>query len=309
MRFFFIPLVLCFCLPAYSDEQNIFLKIDAAVNPASASVGSNIEYTVNIAGDDLNGVETELPEKRELYLEDASKEVPVYIINSAAKDSSQGLIAIKITISFYRPGTWALPEIKIYGSDKIRVGYNVPNIDIMAVNEQGEFVELEEPLDMGVNYRKFFLIFAALTALGLFAFWLLRRLRKQKAKIVPPEDPFDLFTRELDAIGGNKLIYEGKIDEYAFGISIIFRRFLSRRFGFDAAEMTTGEIRGSLSKALRSREHAALLDDIIKQFDLWDLSKFAEFTPDESVMLQSHDDVIRTALRLARGWDDGTVSV
>ena len=307
MRFFLISLVLCFYLPAYSDEQNVFLKIDAAVNPTSASVGANVEYTVNVAGDDLNGVKTELPEKRELYLEDASKEVPVYIINSAAKDSSQGLIAIKMNISFFHPGTWTLPEIKIYGADKIRVGYNVPSIDIVAVNEQGEFVELEEPFDMGVNYRRLFLIFVAVAALCLFVFWLWRRLKKPKPEVVLPVNPFDLFTHELNDLGGNRLIYEGKIDEYAFGISIIFRHFLSHRFGFDAAEMTTGEIRGSLSKALRSREHATLLDEVIKQFDLWDLSKFAEFTPDESVMLRSYDDIIKTAKKLARGWNDGAV--
>ncbi|MCL2026649.1 MAG: hypothetical protein FWG92_07590 [Leptospirales bacterium] len=305
MRFFFVIFSLCFCLSAHSNEQDDFLKIDAVINPASASVGSNIEYVVSISGDDLSGIEIEPLEKRELYLEDEA--VPVYIVNAFAKNSSQGLITIKTVISFYHPGTWTLPEIKIYGADKIRIGYNVPDIDITAVNEQGEFVELEEPFDMGVNYRKFFLIFALAVALCLFAFWAWRRFKKPETTIVPPANPFDLFMSELDGLGGNRLIYENKIDEYAFGISIIFRRFLSRRFGFDAAEMTTGEIRGGLLKALRMREHAALLDDIIKQFDLWDLSKFAEFTPDESVMLHSHDDTIKIAKKLSRGWDDGTV--
>jgi len=308
MRFFFALLAFCFCLPAYSDEQDALLKIDAVVNPPSASVGSNVEYTISIAGDDLSGVDTEPLEKREFYLEE-DEDVPVYIVNSIAKDSSQGLIIIKAVISFYRPGTWTLPEIKIYGADKIRVGYNVPDINIAAVNEQGEFVELEEPFDMGVNYRKIFLLFALAVALCLFAFLIWRWRKKPREEIIPAVNPFDLFTSELDEFGGDKLIYEGKIDEYAFGVSIIFRRFLSRRFSFDAAEMTTGEIRARLLKALRSREHAALLDDIIKQFDLWDLSKFAEFTPDESVMLHSYDDMIKIAKRLVRGWDDGTVRV
>ena len=304
---FFILLALCFCLPAYSDEQNVFLKIDSVVNPQSASVGSNVEYTVNIAGDDLNGVEIELPKKREFYLEDVSKDVPLYIINSAVKETPKGLITVKVVISFYHPGTWSLPELEIYGADKIKVGYNVPSVDIAAVNEKGEFVEQEEPFDMGVNYRRLFLIFLLAAALCLLVFWLRRRLKRPKTEIIQPVNPFDLFMRDLGEFGGDRLIRDGKIDEYAFGISIIFRRFLSRRFGFDAAEMTTGEIRGSLAKALRAREHAALLDDIIKQFDLWDLSKFAEFTPDESVMLRSHDDMVKTARRLARGWDDGTV--
>ena len=300
MRFFFALFVLCFCLSAYSDEQNFFLKIDAVVDPPSASVGSKVEYTVAIAGDDLNGVETEPLERREFYLEDASKEIPVYIVNSAAKDSSQRLITVKIIISFYRPGTWSLPELKIYGADKIRIGYNVPDIHIAAVNEQGEFIELEEPFGMGINYRRLFLFFAIAAALCLLVFWIWRRLKKPEETVSPAADPFDLFVRELDELGGNRLIYEGRIDEYAFGISIIFRRFLSRRFSFDAAEMTTGEIRTHLSKVLRAREHAVFLDDIIKQFDLWDLSKFAEFTPDESIMLHSHDDMMKIAGKIAR---------
>ena len=309
MRLFFAALVICFCFPVYSDEQNSFLKIDAVVDPPSASVGSRIEYTVTVAGDNLDGVETEPLEKRELYLEDVSKEVPLYIVNSAAKNSSHGLITVRVIISFYHPGTWSLPEIKIYGADKIRIGYNVPEVNITAVNEQGEFVELEEPFDSGVSYRKLFLFFVLLTALCLFVYWLWRRLKKTKKLISPAADPFDLFLDELNGFGDNRFIHEGKIDEYAFGVSIIFRRFLSRRFGFDAAEMTTGEIRAHLSEILWTREYVMFLDDITRQFDLWDLSKFAEFTPDKSVMLRSHDDMIKAAKKLARGRDDGTVRV
>ncbi|MDR3238166.1 MAG: hypothetical protein LBT84_06660 [Spirochaetia bacterium] len=303
-EFFFV--LLTFFL-ASAGESNDFLKIEGKVNRTTVTAGETVEYTVTVAGTNLEDVDLRLPEERGLYIKD--EPVPVYIISSASKEPAEGALAAAINISFYRPGTWRLPELEIYGSDKIRVTYNVPEITVAPSNENGEFAEAEPPFEIGGNYTRIAWLIAGglLAAVAVFFIWRYVKKKRESRAASAPVNPFDLFTRELEEMGGGALIDEGKIDEYAFGISVIFRRFLSRRFGFDAAEMTTGEIRSHLSKAFRSSDHAPLLNEVIAQFDLWDLSKFAEFTPAASTMLQSHSNIIQTAKRLARGWDDGTV--
>lgn len=88
----------------------------------------------------------------------------------------------------------------------------------------------------------------ALGILALVAALLLhlRRRRRTKQLVRSPEE---LAHEELQHLEATGLLEEERYREYVFGLSLIFRRYLERRFHVPAAEQTTEEIFVSLREA------------------------------------------------------------
>ena len=84
-----------------------------------------------------------------------------------------------------------------------------------------------------------------------------------------------------------------------FDISIIFRRYLSKEFEFDAAEMTTDEIALKIKEYMPHSLYSFYGEEIIKNMRLWDFSKFAEFAPSTELLFQNLNDTINTAKRIS----------
>jgi hypothetical protein len=280
-------------------------NIKAVINPKKATVGAVLDYKVNIAMKGISNFTIIPPEKREYYPdkkkneakqkqadpgeeseEDPAQYVPLYVIHSIKKDDRSDKAMTDITVimqvSFYRPGTWSLPEVQIKGSDGIDIGYKVPTIEIAAVNEKAEFQEIEPPLELGGNWWRIAVLGLGIIALAVAAFFAWRYIRKrlEERRLAPVIIlPIEIFMKEIGELGGDRLIEEGKIEEFVFGISMIFRKFLSQQFRFDATDMTTYEIEKNIRKAFPKNLLNAHFDDIMRNFNMWDLSKFAEFAP------------------------------
>lgn len=289
-------------------EPEGFLAIDATIGREEAAVGQSVDYKIRITGENLSDVNISLPDKRQVYADTGGEEangqaiVPIYIIDSAKKeenfDSPTQTVLITMDVRFYQPGTWMLPEVDITGADGIKAGYRIPSVTVSALNPSGEFQESEPPLQAPGSNMRIFVFVLLLLALAVLFVILWRRRKKNTEAVIPPESPFDIFMNELEQLDGITLIKQGKIEEYTFGISNIFRRFLSGQFMFEAAEMTSGELSRHLVRVFRSARYAGLADEITDQFKLWDLAKFAEFMPTEDTMLRSHENIIKIVKRL-----------
>jgi hypothetical protein len=290
-------------------------KIKATVTPEKATVGTVLDYRVNVAGKGLGAITIVPPEKREVYPEkkktqapppkegeeaeeDPAQYVPLYVIHTVKKDDRSDKtmtdITVKVQMSFYRPGTWQLPDIEIRGADGIAIGYKAPEVTVAAVNEKGEYQEIEPPLSLGGNWWRLvilILVLAVLAVAGFFAWRYIRKMIEERrtAPVIVP--PIDIFMKEIEQFNGGRLIDEGKIEEFVFGISMIFRKFLSLQFRFDAAEMTTYEIEKKIKKVFPKNIHDAYAGQIMDGFNLWDLSKFAEFTPSPELL---HASLVKT---------------
>ncbi len=317
-------------MAAAPGEQGAPL-IKATVTPQKATVGALLEYRVNVAVKGRSALSINPPEKREFYQEtkkdaapkkkadgekpedDPAQYVPVYVIHSIKKDDRSDAAMTDITVilqmSFYHPGTWQLPDVEIRGADGIAIGYQVPKVEIAALNEKGEFQEIEPPLALGGNYWRLAFLVLGLIAAGIAAFvgwryftrW--RAARLAAPVIIPP---IRIFFNEIGAFAGDRLIAEGKIDEFVFGISMIFRKFLSSQFGFDATDMTTYEIEKKIRKVFPAGLYDAHHGDIMGVLNLWDLSKFAEFTPSAELLHSSLDRTVGLAKKLSGDAGDGT---
>ncbi len=310
--------VFCFALPAFSagDTERV---LKSSVSPEKGNVGRQFSYTLSIAGNDLEGVKIILPERGEYYPESSSdkkksshkkaeepeedKAVPLYIINSAVKDESEsdGLkqVTVFVDLTCYRTGVHQLPEIIITDSDGVRLGYSIPAVTIEELNKEGQPEDIEPPVELSGNYTRLVVLVLGVIAAGIAGFFIFRYFRNRRKLISVPEikqTPLEFFMTEIERLKLNECINEGRVNDYVFGISITFRRFLSMELGFDAAEMTTGEISAVIKKYLRNGSGYAA--EIVKIMEAWDLSKFAEFTLSKELLLINYRSTIAAAERL-----------
>lgn len=315
-----IILLLLFALPLYSQNVGSDEKtLKAVVNPVKGTVGQAFDYTLSIAGKDLDMVKVELPPNGEVYPveekhddkvpakqkakdDDNEKVVPLYIISSSLKDvsESQGLkqINVRVQITYYRPGIYTLPEISVTDADGVKIGYNIPSVTIEELNKEGKPEDIEPPLHLSGNYTRLIIVIIALITVivaGVLIYRYWKKRKKTRAGLVPVQTPIEFFMSEIERLRLRECIENGDVHEYVFGISITFRRFLSMSLGFDAAEMTTGEIASVIKRYMVKPEERYLSDEIVKIMDIWDLSKFAEFTLSKELLSVNLKSVIDVA--------------
>jgi hypothetical protein len=302
---------------AVSTAAGAYPEIRAAVSAEKATVGDEIEYEVKITGDGSDALNITVPGKKNYYPpekddpkknssgndKNPSSNVPVYSINDAKKyrvvKGGSG-IRVSMKLSYYRPGRHQLPEIDIRDGDGTKVGYRIPEIEVNEINREGTFQEIDPPLDLGGNYYRIILAVLGLAAACAIAFFAYRYFKRRKEQSVPPParvPPIDVFRRQMDEFNGMKLIEDGMAAKYAFGISMIFRGYLSLQMSFDAMDMTSDEILKTVASRPGWRK---FLDDMSSCFSLWDLSKYAEFSPSRETMIGNMESAVRLAERISR---------
>jgi hypothetical protein len=276
---------------------------------------------VSIKGIPAPDLQITLPEKKTVYPEKKQREkkeespadyVPVYTINSAVRDDhGKGDATITMSLTYYRPGNFVLPEIRITGRDGISIGYKIPSVVIEAINSEGKFEEIEPPVSLSGNYSRLWwiIVLAVITSVAVFLFYrYFRNRRKPVAVEETSVPPIDVFLREVENLKLRELIIQGRINEYVFAVSILFRRYLSMMLDFDAAEMTTDEIAVLIKKFMPQRIYSDCGEEIISNMRLWDLSKFAEFAPSKELLLDNLDATVSTAKKIHQMKGEGNVS-
>jgi hypothetical protein len=305
---------------SYAGSNADYPEINAVIKPAKTTIGVPVEYRIEISGKNLKGINITLPEQKEYYPKEkpvkkpdkekkssTADKLPLYIIQSARKDEKTGSgisrLSVILTLSYYRTGQYKAPEIEISGQDKIKIGYNIPEVEILPVNSKGDFQEIEAPLDLGGNYTRMIIIIALLAVLAAAAWFILRyiRLRKeQNAVTIPETPPLEIFMKEVLRLKTRRLIENGKYEEFVIGISSIFRKFISSSFKIDAMEMTTSEILKMLNDQMPRSIYSGIFEDMQGVLNLWDLSKFAEFVPSAEVFNENLESSIKLAKKLHR---------
>jgi hypothetical protein len=130
-----------------------------------------------------------------------------------------------------------------------------------------------------------------------FVAWLVRRLlrrwREIRAEAIAPLPPWEEALAALDAMPWREWLAEGQAQRYYYALSEVLKRYIERRFEFDAVEQTTSEMLASM----RARK-MPLRDEVIRFITRADLVKYAKWTPPadeaESAIGQVREIVERT---------------
>ncbi|MBP7584418.1 MAG: hypothetical protein KBA61_10315 [Spirochaetes bacterium] len=311
---------------AQAQKNGDFPEVRATVNPAKATVGVPLEYRVVVVGKSLSGITFRMPDARVIFPEpatadtkatgkvkdakdDPSLKVPLCVIHNARKDekTEAGIahLTVTVSLSYFRPGKHRLPEIELFDATNTRIGYRVPDVEIESVNQQGEYREIEPPLELGGNYWRVLWIVLALAVAAAGGFFFARWWNARKLAVPPPPEinPLEEFMSGVGALSRKRLIETGQVREYVFEMSALFRAYLTRLLGIDAMDMTVTEIHRAMETHLPRVMYAKNEDDIRAILDLWDLAKFAEFAPSEESLRLNMETCVRLAKNIsgARG--------
>lgn len=327
MRFIYLKTVTAVCVmgmaafPAIAAFNSAVFAGDdypviaADVNPGKTAVGEPVKYRVIISGEGALRMRVTLPQRDAQYPlpgADAKNEktadgVPLCIVHDAEqKDASRlGKVSrtLTVSLSYYRPGRYALPDIDIDGPDGVKIGYRVPVIDVRAVNPQGEFQDIEPPLDLYGNYLRVLVLCACLFAVAAALFFGWRYWKKRKvvdAPVPEPPRPIDVFMRDLEALKKKRFIENEKSGEFAVELSRIFRKYVSALFEINAMEMTDAEMINAVRRGVPAFAAGPLCGDMAALARLWSLSKFAEFPPPEGELRANLEAAAGVAKRLSR---------
>jgi len=154
-------------------------------------------------------------------------------------------------------GSYILPGVEVHYKDaggeehkaatgQIFVTVKRPESQAPQTGERGlkdikPLQKIERPLPRGVLIAS---ICSALGLAGLLAGILFYRKRKHKTeRTLTPEERAQKELQDLLASG---LLEEGRAREFVFGLSMVFRRYLERKYSIRAAEHTTEEIMADL---------------------------------------------------------------
>jgi hypothetical protein len=162
--------------------------------------------------------------------------------------------------------------------------------------------DVKSPLHMPVAFLEVFpFVLGGIIILGAIGFliWYLRRRKKNKPLFGPPkpEIPAHIIAfRELRELADEKLWQKSEFKPYYTRLTEIIRRYMERRYGIQAMEMTSHEI---LEEWKMSGENTGDLDEKLNGLlNLADLVKFAKQKPvaseNEENMERAYDFVEQT---------------
>jgi hypothetical protein len=129
------------------------------------------------------------------------------------------------------------------------------------------------------------------TTLGLTAWW--RRRPRIEPPPPPPRHPWLVAMEALEHIARGDLLSRGLTKDYYDAISDVIRRYIGGSKGFDAIEMTSGELR----ERLRSDPLPGVTNvEVERLLEECDLVKFARYVPSH----EECEEVLKLALSIVQ---------
>jgi hypothetical protein len=229
------------------------VELTAEVDRAEARVGEPIRFRITLEAEP--GISASLPEVgsqiQGFRIVDMGQEGPK---QREGRTWSQRWYELRADLT----GSYTLPVARLAYTDaegKERTAETAQLfVEVKSVLGQGtdeKDIRDLKPLEKAKreiprSWFLFLLVGLLIAALGIGAFLYFCRKRRIHPLIRTPEE---IARDELAYLEAAGLLEEERYREYVFGLSLIFRRYLERRFGVPAAEQTTEEIHASLRKA------------------------------------------------------------
>ncbi len=287
--------------------------------PSSVRMGESLDCTLTITHDQSTTVSVQLPPEAEVNAKPALPEAnpqtglltvqhPFHLFTRSMRDvrvrgiavnwervgGAQGRVEVEPRRVPVR-SVGAQVESPTFKTFETPSGSSVTPTDKMSEAES-TFFAAHGPLPLFVtNWALLIagliaLVLAVGVALGVVIWRIVQAHRKPEAPYVDPRPAHVIAYEELEKLVALDLPGKGEVKGYYANLSVIIRRYLQRRYGVSAMEMTNDEIRESVRAKLDRAEARLGLDDFLNETEL---VKFADFAPSTSA--------IDTIYRLARG--------
>lgn len=205
-------------------------------------------------------------------------------------DIKNGRIQVnqEVLLQAFDSGTYILNPIRyIQGSETIASNklvlkvLPVPVDTLASIHDYADVVDVDRKLvdylpDFLVDYGLWILAALIVLALAYFTFKRLTRNKNIAAEVVVTIPPYELAIRELDSLRTDKLCEQGREREFYTRLTDILRQYLQGRFGINAMEMTSTQIRNILQANEETRLSKRNMDQVLETADF---VKFAKVRP------------------------------
>lgn len=205
-------------------------------------------------------------------------------------DIHNGRIQIdqQLTLQSFDSGTYILnPILYVVGKDTFASNRPVLKVvpvevdSMTTINDFSDVVDIDRKLvdylpDFIADYGAWIIAVLILLALAYYTWKRMTRSHGPVKEIKKPVPPYQLAMSELDRLKGDKLCEQGREREFYTRLTDILRQYLQGRFGINAMEMTSTQIRHILQENEQTRMSRPLMDTVLETADF---VKFAKVRP------------------------------
>lgn len=211
-------------------------------------------------------------------------------------------ILYKVPVQAFDSGAYLLPAfVYVSGKDTVRsnrVALKVVPVNVSKDDQISDYANVADPEDPSFFdwvpdwvLDFWWLIIIVILAVGAFIY-AMRRYKKQGSLLPkkPEPTPYEEAMSSLSQLKDQKLWEQGMEKEYYTDLTEILRRYLYRRFGINAIEMTSRQILHALSKNEETKDKRTYFRKIL---DMADFVKFAKVRPLPDDNVASYDNAVR----------------
>ena len=270
-----------FVLCTHTANANISISAEADRDPVM--LGEQFELLVTVRHDD--GYTVCEP--------DVGKALGDFVVvKSSKQEGKEGAptVEFRYTLAGFKLDRATIASVVIEytdpGSRPGKLATDPIGLTIVGTVPEGEtetkdirgMIEIEPRMAL---WLKVLLCVVALALAAAIGWWRISRRRRLKAgePAQKPLPPSVVALAELERLVKGDLLFQKRYKEFYFALSEIIRRFLSRRLGFWAEDMTTTEIEFAMRDDPISREFASTTLEVLR---FSDLVKFAKLIPSDA---------------------------
>lgn len=252
------------------------VKVTAAIDSTVLEMGSRAMITVTVADADKTGHIVDLPAAGT-----TSGDIDIVSVEA---DTMPAGYEYKIGIQAFTPGVATLPPFRYaVGADTAEsdiLTLKVLPVDLDSLTTINPMDSITAAPSRWYDWIPFWVLWVilglAVVAIGICLYLVYRKHGTLIPHTVKPVDPYEEAIGALNNLRARKLAESGHEKEYYTALVDILRRYLDRRFGINAMEMSSTQILRSLRENPETRGNQTRIQQIL---ELADFVKFAKVRP------------------------------
>lgn len=258
------------------------VTVKTAVEPAKATIGTPLRYTIEVTAEPDVEVVVEQPTEH-------VGDLDIIDFGVEPKRTVGGKVVISRWFSLvgWKPGDVELPAPGVRwhraGTEPEAVATSPTKVTIESVlatvPDAADIRDIKGVEAAPADLRPYYLL-AALLLLGLAVAWLVRRWQNRPDRpvpVAPPPPAHVVAAQALADLSRRRLLHAGAFVEHYTTLAAIVRTYVEQRFALRAPEMTTEEFLGVSARDARlAGSQRGLLGRFLGECDL---VKFARHVP------------------------------
>ncbi|MFH1699938.1 MAG: hypothetical protein ABIE07_05050 [Candidatus Zixiibacteriota bacterium] len=270
------------CGNIFADGE---IEITASVDKQSAFIGDLIEYTVSVTYDS-----TIVLTPPAVGANLGQFDVKDYKAGEEEKlDDGRLRQSLWFNMRTFTTGEYIIPPLpieymmpdstrRVLSSDPIKI--NIKSVlGEGAQSDTLQLVDIRGQVSLpGDNTVLIWSIVGAVIFVsgGIFALWWFKWKKREEEEYVDPRPAWEIAFADLAALKDKNLPEKGELKLFYIELTEIIRRFVGRKFEFDAIDLTTSEINEKLNELSIDEDYSKEFTEFLEQADL---IKFAKFIP------------------------------